>query len=137
MRHAVLFVVVFVVREIDAFGVYAGGRESTPDYANASAAMHLSYRWTNRRPLLRWALAPDFCASLQPILAEYKLGFHWPYGDGPGAYWQNFTTCARIRGIISEAFATWSASNPALHFVDVTDRCESERLWRPLNDPRG
>lgn len=122
--------------EVHAFGVFAGGPSATPDYANASAAMMQSVRWAYRRPFIRWALAPDFCSSLQPLLAEYKFGFHWPYGDGPGAFWQNFTTCTRIHGIIADAFATWSASNPALHFVDVTGRCDSERLWKPLADPR-
>ena len=50
--------------------------------------------------------------------------------------WQNFTRCERIRNIIRESFDVWSAANPTLHFVDVTDRCESERLWVPIDDDK-
>lgn len=118
----------------EAFSVYAGGpTASSPDFTNASSAMESSFRWTYKRPLIRWALAPDFCSALQPLLIEPQRGLYWPYGDDRI---NNYTTCDRIHAIVRDAFDVWSASNPALHFVDVTARCESERLWRPLDDDR-
>ncbi|KOO22557.1 hypothetical protein Ctob_000079 [Chrysochromulina tobinii] len=50
--------------------------------------------------------------------------------------WQNFSTCARIHSIIRESFDVWAAANPAITFVDVTSRCEAERMWVPIADDR-
>ena len=115
-----------------AFSVYAGGSTSPlATFDNISTAMASSVRWTFRRPLIRWALAPDFCSALQPLLSE-NTALHFLISEK----WQNFTTCERIHGIVRDAFDTWAAVNPALHFVDVSHRCEAERLWKPIADNR-
>ena len=102
-----------------------------PDLTNVTTAMRSAYRFPYRRPFLRWALSPDFCATMHPLLIEERSSTFFL-----GPRWTNFTTCDRIRSVIRDAFAVWAAANPALTFVDVSDRCESERLWRPLTDAR-
>ena len=34
--------------------------------------------------------------------------------------------------IVRQAFETWQENNPALHFIDVTDRCTTEEAWLPI-----
>jgi hypothetical protein len=116
----------------NGWSVYAGGASGQVDYQNITTALATTYRWTYRRPFLRWALTPDFCSALQPLLAE-NLVLNWPF---PPLQRQNFTTCERIHAILRDSLAVWSAANPNLQFIDVTGRCESERLWRPVPEDR-
>ena len=115
-----------------AWTVFAGtGENAKPDLFNVTTAMASTYRFSHRRPLLRWALAPDFCSALHPLLIEEKSSTFFL-----APRWLNFTSCERIHQIVRDAFDTWSAANPSLHFVDVTGRCEAERLWVPLAEDR-
>ena len=115
-----------------AWTVWAGPTSSgRPDLTNATTAMRSAYRFSHKRPLLRYAISPDFCAALHPLLIEEKSWTAWLSSRAT-----NFTTCERIHAIVRDAFDVWSAANPALHFVDVSRRCEAERLWRPIPDER-
>ena len=109
--------------------VFAGGATASPDLTNVTTAMRSSYRFPYKRPLLKWAMAPDFCAAMYPLVIEEKSTTFIM-----AERWQNFTRCSRIRNIIRQAFDVWAAANPALHFVDVTDRCEAEKMWVPVED---
>ena len=117
-----------------AWSIYAGGSSSqfsSFDFTNVTTGMESSFRWTYRRPLIRWAIAPDFCSSMYPLWSE-NTALHFII-DTP---WQNFTSCERVHAVIRESFDVWAAANPSLQFVDVTHRCESEKLWRPIDDNR-
>jgi len=121
-----LLLLLAAVPAAEGWAVYADRRVEA-DFQNASSAMAGAIRWTYKRPLIRWAMTPDFCATMQPLLVENQ-GLPTLFGRP----WQNFTTCDRMRGIIRDAFQVWSEASPALHFVEVTDRCDAERMWRPL-----
>ena len=121
-----------VLPTASSWSIFAGGSTAPfPDYRNVSNAMASSIRWTYRRPLIRWALAPDFCATMQPLISENSAVSFFI-----SQKWQNFSTCARIHSIIRESFDVWAAANPAITFVDVTSRCEAERMWVPIADDR-
>ena len=46
----------------------------------------------------------------------------------------NWTSCDRLHQIVRQSFDAWAENNPALHFVDVTDRCTVERAWVPIDE---
>ena len=130
VRRAPLLLLLTACTSADAWTVFADTREP-PDLTNVTTAMASAYRWSMRRPFMKWALSPDFCGAMHPLLIEEKSSTMFLTER-----WQNFTRCERIRNIIRESFDVWSAANPTLHFVDVTDRCESERLWVPIDDDK-
>lgn len=125
LRILACAVAVLLPQAAEAWTVWAG--TSPPDLFNVSTAMASAYRFSHRRPFLRWALAPDFCSALHPLLIEEKSSTFFL-----SPRWLNFTKCERIHQIVREGFDTWSAANPNLHFVDVTNRCEAERMWVPM-----
>jgi hypothetical protein len=125
-----LFLLLVLVAGGTGWTVWADTR-SPPDLTNVTTAMAAAYRFPFRTPFLRWALAPDFCSAMNRLLIEEKSTTFFL-----AARAQNFTSCDRIRSIVRESFDVWSAANPMLHFVDVTDRCAVERLWRPIADER-
>ena len=131
MLSVTLTLVLLSAPDCYGWAVYAGGSTASPDFNNVSSAMQSSFRWSMRRPLIRWAMTPDFCSAMHPLLIENTV-----LSFAVKTPWQNFTTCDRIHGILRDAFATWSQANSAFHFVDVTGRCESERMWRPIADDR-
>ena len=102
-----------------------------PDLMNVTTAMKSAYRFSHKRPFMRWALAPDFCSALHPLLVEEQSTTFFL-----AQRWLNFTSCERIRQIVRESFDVWSAANPNLHFVDVTDRCAAENMWVPMPSDR-
>ena len=136
MRHgapsrAVVVAALLVAQPCAGWTVYAGGAQATPDLFNVTAAMPSSYRWNYRRPLIRWALSPDFCSAMTRLLVEEQSTTFIL-----SKRWLNFTRCDRLHGIVREAFDMWAAASPALQFVDVTSRCRSERMWVPMPDER-
>lgn len=110
--------------------VFAGGETATPDLTNVTTAMMSTYRFSFRpgQPIIKWALSPDFCSALHPLLIEEQSTTFFL-----NERWQNFTRCERIHGLLRDAFNVWSSANPALHFQDVTGRCVAERLWVPID----
>ena len=81
-------------------------------------------RWA-ARPAIRWAISPDFCTEMWPRLQESN-----DIGTRYGGF--NFSSCARLYAAVRQAFAEWQANTPTIRFVDVSARCESESLWRPI-----
>lgn len=64
---------------------------------------------------------------MQPLLSERNTWSSWtPFRE------TNFSSCERLERVVRDAFETWSRASPALQFVDVTDRCRTERLWDAL-----
>ena len=124
MRH--LLLILSFGGRVHGWSVFADTR--TPaNLMNVTTAMESAYRFSHKRPFLKWALAPDFCSALHPLLIEEQsTTFFLPQR------WLNFTSCERIHSIVREGFDAWSAANPNLHFVDVTERCTAERLWVPM-----
>jgi hypothetical protein len=109
------------------FAVYS----PTAPLANVTAigdvALAGVYRWPARP--LRYAIAPDLCEAMQPAFSEGASWTHWlPFPEA------NFSRCERLEAVVRRAFDTWRAANPALHFVDVSERCAAERLWRPIDE---
>ena len=97
-----------------------------PIESNITDAAASLYRWSG--PLkLRWAIEPDLCEALHPLLWETNSIGSWIM-----KWRSNFTACARVHQLVRDSFAVWQAANQELSFVEVTQRCESERLWRPL-----
>ena len=132
MRALATLLVALAASPCGGWTVFAGGEGAGEiDLLNVTTAMASAYRFPFKVPLLKWALAPDFCSALHPLLIEEQSTTFFL-----AERWQNFTRCDRIRNIIRAAFDTWSAANPALHFVDVSDRCEAERMWVPIPDDR-
>ena len=98
------------------FGIYApkklAANVTTPDDPLALTGV---YRWMGRRPLLRYAIDPDFCSAMRPTLSETSGWTSWlPLGE------INFTTCDRLENVVHDAFARWQAASPAVQFVDVS-----------------
>ncbi|KAL3910281.1 MAG: hypothetical protein SGPRY_009114, partial [Prymnesium sp.] len=112
------------------WALWSGGPSSAPasrrSVENATSSV---FRWAGAPVTLRWALAPDFCTAVSPLLWEENTMGNFVFSKR-----SNFTQCRRIRALVRQSFALWSAANPGLHFIDVTDRCAVERLWRPLSE---
>jgi hypothetical protein len=110
------------------WALWAGGSGGTqPNLENIENATKSVYRWAGNRHSIRWAIEPDFCEALQPLLWENHAVGTWLFN------WRsNYTACDRLHKIVRDAFALWAAANPELHLVEVTQRCTAERLWRPV-----
>ena len=124
----VLALVVFEARGTSGFGVVSLGPLSAnvTDVADGAAFANI-FRWTARRPMLRYAIDPDFCSAMQPLLSEATSWTDWlPFGA------TNFSGCERLERAIHDAFDNWQRASPALQFVDVSGRCSSERLWTAI-----
>ena len=87
-----------------------------------------AFRWS-ARPAIRYAISPDFCDAMKGTMVEEDkwLVNVWPFS--PPIQW---TSCDRLHQIVRQAFETWQENNPALHFIDVTDRCTTEQAWLPI-----
>ena len=119
LRILACAVAVLLPQAAEAWTVWAG--TSPPDLFNVSTAMASAYRFSHRRPFLRWALAPDFCSALHPLLIEEKSSTFFL-----SPRWLNFTKCERIHQIAPGLRPPWSAANPNLHFVDDEPVRQSE-----------
>jgi hypothetical protein len=110
-----------------AFGIFS----PTPLLPNVTSAGERAFanafRWRDRQSLVRYAIAPDFCATMQPLLSERSSISSWlPWQES------NFTTCERLTRVVRDAFTVWSRASPSVRFEEVSDRCEVERLWMPV-----
>lgn len=112
------------------WALFTGGASSTPPERNSvENATKSLYRWSGNPITLKYAIEPDFCEALHPLL--------WETSEPPNPFRagrQNYTVCKRLHRMVHDAFAVWAAGNPELHFVDVTQRCADERLWKPVAD---
>ena len=60
MRGLRLLLLCLAGREACGWVVFAGGDASSmPDLTNVTTAMESAYRFSARRPFLKWALAPE------------------------------------------------------------------------------
>ena len=88
VRRAPLLLLLTACTSADAWTVFADTREP-PDLTNVTTAMASAYRWSMRRPFMKWALSPDFCGAMHPLLIEEKSSTMFLTER-----WQNFTRCA-------------------------------------------
>jgi hypothetical protein len=142
------FLVLGLARPCGAWVVFDGKRleqavplgqraKNSSDVLTAAETMRLvlsdgfpgAFRWSARSSL-RYAISPDFCAAMRGTMVEEDnwLRDTWPIK--PSIRW---ATCDRLHQIVRQAFDTWQENNPALHLVDVTDRCTAERGWLPID----
>ena len=113
----------------NAFGIFSPVSPDENVTRMGDAALANVYRWTARSPTIRYAIAPDLCEALHPAIPE-AVNYFSSWTPFPSV---NFSSCERVHAIVHNAFRTWQNANPALHFVDVSNRCESQRLWTPLD----
>ena len=126
---AATLLVATLLQPAASFGIFSPRNLLANETTLSEEALRYTYRWRNRRPFIRYAIAPDFCESIQPLLhAERSSWTSWlPINN-------NFTSCERIHDLVHAAFQTWQAASPTLSFVDVSGRCLAERLWSPINE---
>jgi hypothetical protein len=92
-------------------------------WIDRNATHRASPRWS-ARPAIRWAISPDLCDALRPRL--------WEYTDPGSGVGYDFSACERIHAAVRQAFSVWQANTGTVHFVEVSDRCAAEQLWRPI-----
>ena len=64
------------------WALWAGGSSADPpNLENVENASKSVYRWAGNRHSIRWAIEPDFCDALQPLLWENYTGI--PLQDQP------------------------------------------------------
>ena len=114
-----------------SFGIFSPKNLFANETSLTEDVLRHTYRWRNRQTFLTYAIAPDFCESIQPLLHAEKT--QWT-AIMPWQTRVNFTSCERIHALVHEAFATWQAASPALSFVDVSSRCVAERMWLPVDE---
>lgn len=126
--HLLAALLALLSTRTDAFSIFSPIAPSANVSHVSDEALAGVYRWTGRSPTIRYAIAPDLCEAMAPAIAESTTVWtEWlPFPQ------VNFSACSRIHDIVHTAFRTWQAANPRLQFVDVSSRCESERMWTPL-----
>lgn len=87
------------------WGVFSQPALSENVTAIDEAALASMYRWVHRRTTLRYAIAPDLCAAIEPLLSERES---WT-ASIPFFTTLNFTSCDRVHLRVHEAFETWRA----------------------------
>ena len=60
---------------------------------------------------ITWAWDPELCATLFPLFTEHISAIQ-------------FITCEDLQATVARGFASWSANNRFIHFLDVTQECE-------------
>ena len=113
-----------------SFSIYAPHAPHANLTEVSDAALSGVYRWvaSMKKPMMKYAFAPDLCEVLHPLISEAVSWSDWVPFLQP-----NFTRCDRLEHVLRTSFTIWQAASPALHFVDVTARCEAERLWAPID----
>lgn len=126
-----LLAVSSLVVSCDGWGMFVNPPSSTFTPGNVSEALTETFRWVGAPLQLRYAIEPDLCEVMTPLMWEGNALGTWLIGDR-----SNYTTCERLHDAIHSAFRTWGNVNPEVSFFDVTNRCAAERLWRPVSVER-
>ena len=69
---------------------------------------------------IAYAVNPTFCENLLPTFSEKSGAFGFEF----------LVDCKLLRAAINRALATWSENHPNIKFLDVSERCNFDALWK-------